>query len=146
MHDVDMSTCTCACVQAFASRCRRLLTCYTLHGYVARSGHVPRAVDGLRRATLHMCMRLYMLDYTCTHGHVEVRKAEERLKLLQALRSSRAMCLCCLRCKGLQGSAGWKSTRHAGLRGHRGVDGRIIWTLAKQHAEILGFFKTSYGA
>ena len=42
-------------------------------GMFARSGHVARAVDGLRRATLHMCMRLYMLDML----HVDMGKIKK---------------------------------------------------------------------
>ena len=105
--------------------------------------HVLLTVSGVPRCTCACVPRagIRMHMWTCRS-----EKRQERLEVLQALRFSCAVCLCCLLCKGLQGSAGWKSTRHAGLQGHRGVDELIMWTLAKQHTEILGFFKTSYGA
>lgn len=118
-----------ACVYA-GGVARRLLTCYGLHGYVARSGHVARAVDCLRRAMLH----------------VDMVKCCEGLKLLQGLRFRCAVWLYPLQCKELQELARLKSNSHACFQGHRGVDRWIMWALVKQHTEILGFFKTFNGA
>lgn len=109
---------------------------------VARRGHVARVVDGLRRAMLHMCMRLCMSQAL----HVYMAKCCERLKLLQGLCFRCAMWLKLLQCKELQELARLKSNSHACLRGHRGVDRWIMWALVKQHTEILGFFKTFNGA
>ena len=75
-------------------------------GMFAGSAHVARAVDGLRRATFYMCMRLYMLDYTCTHAHVEVRKDKNGWKCCRRCVSAVpcACVACCERvCRGRQG-------------------------------------------
>ena len=75
-------------------------------GMFAGSAHVARAVDGLRRATFYMCMRLYMLDYTCTHAHVEVRKDKNGCKCCRRCVSAVpcACVACCERvCRGRQG-------------------------------------------